>query len=33
MSLRDWAESGWLRPHATSKEEVAGLKEHHAELL
>lgn len=25
MSLRDWAESGWLRPHTTSREEVAGL--------
>ena len=25
MSLRDWAESGWLRPHATSRDEVAGL--------
>jgi hypothetical protein len=25
MSLRDWADSGWLRPHTTSREEVAGL--------
>ena len=25
MSLRDWAESGWLKPHTTSREEVAGL--------
>ena len=25
MSLLDWAESGWLRPHTTSREEVAGL--------
>ncbi len=25
MSLRDWAERGWLRPHATSRDEVAGL--------
>lgn len=25
MSLRDWAESGWLRPHTTSRQEVAGL--------
>jgi len=25
MSLHDWAESGWLRPHATNREEVAGL--------
>lgn len=25
MSLHDWAESGWLRPHTTSREEVAGL--------
>jgi hypothetical protein len=24
-SLRDWAESGWLRSHTTSKEEIAGL--------
>jgi len=23
--LRDWAESGWLRPHKTSREEIAGL--------
>ena len=25
MSLHDWAESGWLRPHKTSREEIAGL--------
>ena len=25
MSLRDWAESGWLRPHKTSREEIANL--------
>jgi hypothetical protein len=25
MSLRDWAESGWLRPHKTSRKEIAGL--------
>jgi hypothetical protein len=25
MSLRDWAESGWLSPHTTSREEIAGL--------
>jgi hypothetical protein len=25
MSLRDWAESGWLRPHTTSREEISGL--------
>jgi len=25
MNLHDWAENGWLRPHATSKEEIAGL--------
>ena len=25
MSLRDWAESGWLRPHKTSREEIASL--------
>jgi hypothetical protein len=24
-SLRDWAESGWLRPHTTGKEEIGGL--------
>ena len=23
--MRDWAESGWLRPHKTSREEIAGL--------
>ena len=23
--MRDWAESGWLRSHTTSKEEIAGL--------
>ena len=25
MSLREWAEGQWLRPHATSREEIAGL--------
>ncbi len=25
MSLRDWAESRWLRPHATGRDEIAGL--------
>jgi hypothetical protein len=25
MSLREWAESGWLRAHKTSGEEIAGL--------
>ncbi len=25
MSLREWAESGWLKPHTTGREEVAGL--------
>ena len=25
MSLHDWAESGWLKPHKTSRQEVAGL--------
>jgi hypothetical protein len=25
MSLHDWAESGWLRSHKTSRQEVAGL--------
>ena len=23
--MRDWAESGWLRPHKTSKQEIRGL--------
>lgn len=23
--MRDWAESGWLRPHTTGKDEIAGL--------
>ncbi|MCK4512591.1 hypothetical protein KAW64_12680 [bacterium] len=23
--MRDWAESGWLRSHTTSRDEVAGL--------
>ncbi len=25
MGLHDWAESGWLKPHKTSRQEVAGL--------
>ena len=25
MSLRDWAESGWLRPHKTSTQEIGDL--------
>jgi hypothetical protein len=25
MSLRDWAESGWLRPHKTSRQEIGSL--------
>ncbi len=25
MSLRDWADSGWLRSHSTSRDEIAGL--------
>ena len=25
MSLRDWADSGWLRPHTTDGEEISGL--------
>jgi uncharacterized protein (UPF0332 family) len=25
MSLKDWAKNGWLRPHQTSAQEVAGL--------
>ena len=25
MSLRDWAESGWLRPQKTSRKEIASL--------
>ncbi|MCK4680266.1 hypothetical protein KAT82_04025 [bacterium] len=23
--MRDWADSRWLRPHATSRDEIAGL--------
>lgn len=25
MSLKDWAKNGWLRPHQTSAQEIAGL--------
>jgi hypothetical protein len=25
MSLNDWAESGWLRPHQTSRKQLADL--------
>ena len=25
MSLRDWSESGWLRSHSTSRQEIEGL--------
>jgi hypothetical protein len=25
MSLKQWADNGWLRPHNTSAKEVAGL--------
>jgi hypothetical protein len=25
MTLQQWAESGWLRPHTSSAEEIAGL--------
>jgi hypothetical protein len=25
MSLNDWAKNGWLRPHQSSAQEVAGL--------
>ena len=25
MSLREWADNGWLRPHRTTPEEVANL--------
>jgi hypothetical protein len=25
MSLKDWAEHGWLKPHKTSKEEIGNL--------
>ena len=25
MSLKQWADNGWLRPHKTSPKEVAGL--------
>lgn len=27
MSLVDWAKNGWLRPHKSSKEEIANLIE------
>ena len=25
MSLQDWQNNGWLRPHQSSKQEIAGL--------
>ncbi|MBI1850568.1 MAG: hypothetical protein HYR85_09515 [Planctomycetes bacterium] len=25
MSLKEWADNGWLRPHQSSREEIAGL--------
>lgn len=25
MSLKQWADNGWLRPHTTSRQEIAGL--------
>jgi hypothetical protein len=25
MNLRQWQDNGWLRPHATSREEIANL--------
>ncbi|HEV8131523.1 MAG TPA: hypothetical protein VGQ81_09730 [Acidobacteriota bacterium] len=25
MSLKQWVDNGWLRPHKTSPKEVAGL--------
>jgi hypothetical protein len=25
MSLREWADNGWLRPHKTSKKEISNL--------
>ncbi len=25
MSLKQWADNGWLRPHETSAQEIAGL--------
>lgn len=25
MSLEDWANNGWLRPHKSSAQEIAGL--------
>jgi len=25
MSLKQWADNGWLKPHKTSKEEIANL--------
>ena len=35
MSLRQWADNGWLRPHKTSAKvetvEFHELKDHHAQ--
>jgi hypothetical protein len=25
MSLKEWLENGWLRPHQTSREEIRNL--------
>lgn len=25
MSLRDWAKAGWLKPHKTTRQQIAGL--------
>jgi len=25
MSLKDWQDNGWLKPHKTDKEEIANL--------
>ena len=25
MSLKQWADDGWLRPHQSSREEISGL--------
>lgn len=25
MSLKQWADNGWLRPHESSSQEIAGL--------
>ena len=34
MSLKQWCDSGWLRPHQTSREEIDNLlRAEHPDLL